>query len=1006
MIPFEPSCQPSVFSLPPGCNFAKEFTQGLIKRSKSVPPEILARTEVYVNTGRVRQGVIDEFNSQKQFMLPKLRLVSDLANDVRFYEINPETNELRRRLELFQAVSKLLEKDPRFGSKSAAFDLADSLASLLDEMQSEGVNPKELKELDVTQHSAHWEQSLKFINIIQQFWLNQESPDHQARQRLVIEHLVEEWSQKPPEHPVILAGSTGSRGPTRHLMKAVAQLPLGAVVLPCFDHHIPQNVWDGMKYKASRQDHPQFRFKMLFDDLLMQPSEVQSWHEAEGVNEPRNRLVSLALRPAPVTNQWKNEGATLTQISDATQGISLLEAPHPRAEAVAIAFRLRQAVEEGISAALVTPNRRLASQVKAALTRWKINADDCFDVRLNSTLSGRLMFIIAKLIDENNDNASFISLLRHPMVQSGGSSDAYEQHHKLVDRLEHILRKYSLKMKRDELIKNIAYQYEDDPEINEWCEWLLEVQGKLNIQRECISSIATKHLNIAQLLINGTSHQTQIQDETWNKFEGREVLKLMENLKREGASGGKLNSKSYLHLFTSLLAKESAAPHANEVFSNISIWPTVDARMQSPDLLIAGGLNETEWPEPTSVDPWLNREMRQQAKLLMPERRTGLLGHDFQQSVSVKNVVLARSSRLADEPAVPSRWLIRLTTLLAGIGEEGKMALAAMQERGDQILKLSQEMENPKTLKPRETRPNPKPDVLLRPSQLSVTTIKILLTDPYEIYARYILKLRELDPLKQVNLAAARGEIIHKIMQEFVELIADKPEKCSVQELLSLADTILCDYHIPIHMKKLWLAQLESLSEEFVEEEKLRRQLANPLVREVEGQIIIPTNNVDKPDQYVIPSKNDSVNIPENSFKLTARPDRVDLNKNKSLALYDYKTGTLPSPAEIKRRDKQIPLTAKMLELGAFPNIEPSSVEKAAYIGVGKGYKERVVNNDLFDETWDEFLKIVEYYRNPENGYKSRLNKYQYNYGKAFDHLARYGEWEETDNLDKAQSDE
>ena len=96
------------------------------------------------------------------------------------------------------------------------------------------------------------------------------------------------------------------------------------------------------------------------------------------------------------------------------------------------------------------------------------------------------------------------------------------------------------------------------------------------------------------------------------------------------------------------------------------IWGTLEARVQGADLLILGGLNEGSWPEAARPDPWLNREMRLAAGLLLPERRVGLSAHDFQQAIAAKEVVLSRSVRSDEAETVPSRWLARLEALTAG----------------------------------------------------------------------------------------------------------------------------------------------------------------------------------------------------------------------------------------------------------------------------------------------------------------------------------------------------
>ena len=51
---------------------------------------------------------------------------------------------MRRQLELHQLILALLDKEPDLAPKSAAFDLAESVAKLMDEMHGEGINPAAL----------------------------------------------------------------------------------------------------------------------------------------------------------------------------------------------------------------------------------------------------------------------------------------------------------------------------------------------------------------------------------------------------------------------------------------------------------------------------------------------------------------------------------------------------------------------------------------------------------------------------------------------------------------------------------------------------------------------------------------------------------------------------------------------------------------------------------------------------------------------------------------------
>ena len=70
--------------------------------------------------------------------------------------------------------------------------------------------------------------------------------------------------------------------------------------------------------------------------------------------------------------------------------------------------------------------------------------------------------------------------------------------------------------------------------------------------------------------------------------------------------------------------------------AGIAIWGTLEARVQSADLVILGGLNEGIWPRLPGADPWLGRSIRRAIGLPSPERLIGLSAHDFQQAMGAR----------------------------------------------------------------------------------------------------------------------------------------------------------------------------------------------------------------------------------------------------------------------------------------------------------------------------------------------------------------------------------
>ncbi|MFQ5567272.1 MAG: double-strand break repair protein AddB, partial [Paracoccaceae bacterium] len=357
----------NLFAVPPGADFASEFARGLRARLRAGPPEAMARIEIMVNTRRGLRAIEDALVNAAagSALLPRLSLLSELGEDpLAAADLPPVVDPMRRQLRLTRLVEAYLER-AEGAPVTAAPDLAEALGRLLDELQEEGVDAAALDGLvagDLPERAAaHWQGTLDFVDIVRKHWpairaeAERGALDPKARQRLVIERLVADWSAAPPSHPVIAAGSTGSVTSTAELLAAIARLPRGAVVLPGFDPGIAPEIW-----RAIGPEHPMAPFRQLLELLGTEPDEVRPWLEGAPAT-PRLRLLTQALRPAPVTDAWQREAAALAaEAEGATAGLTLIEAPTPRHEAGAIALAIRLALEEpGKRIALITPDAAL-----------------------------------------------------------------------------------------------------------------------------------------------------------------------------------------------------------------------------------------------------------------------------------------------------------------------------------------------------------------------------------------------------------------------------------------------------------------------------------------------------------------------------------------------------------------------------------------------------------------------------------------------------------------------
>ncbi|WP_323035137.1 double-strand break repair protein AddB [Pararhodobacter sp.] len=961
---FEAQTEPRVFGIAPGMDFPLALAQGLRARLQGQPPEAIARVEVIVNTARMQARLRDALIADGPGFLPRIRLIEDLAND------HAPENPLRSRLALAQAIRALLHQEPDLGPTTAAFSLSDSLFRLLDEMQGEGVALDVLDQLDVSNHSDHWTRSLRFIRLITEFY----GPvsGGQGRLRRAIEEKIAIWGTTPPQHPILVAGSTGSRGPSSLLMQAVARLPQGALVLPGFDAVMPSSVWHGFDDPLHNEDHPQFRYARLTEALNMAAADVRRWTNQPPPNPSRNALVSLALRPAPVTDQWLRDGPALGDLTQATDAITLIEASGPRQEALSIALCLRQAAVDGKKAALITPDRVLARRVTAALDGWNIHPDDSAGRPLALSAPGRYLRLCAELLNGTVSSEALVALLKHPITHSASDRGPHLRH---LRDLELHVRRRAIPYPDAETLAIWAARKEDR---GPWVEWLNQGLSLLDGPpvRPLADWIATQ-LRFAEHMAMGAGGANT--GELWKADAGDKARTVFDELREHAAYGGEMQSREFSALLDTVFVGKEVR-ETIETRANIMIWGTLEARAQGADLIILGGLVEGTWPASPQPDPWFNRQMRHDAGLLLPERQIGLSAHDFQLAIAGAEVVLSRAKRNAEAETVPSRWLNRLTNLIGGLpAQNGPDVLKAMRARGQRWIEMAQLFDAdlagvPEAAKVRNPRPAPAPPVSARPKELSVTRIEKLVRDPYAIYAEYVLKLRRLDPLAPEPDARVKGTVIHRVLDEYVQ---QHPPGTSgnVQAFLAIAETVLAE-ECPWQAVRLhWLARLQQTAAQFV------------------------AWNAEIDAELAVSEKKARLVLTDPPFVLTGKPDRIDRTPDGQVQIYDYKTGQLPTKKQQAHFNKQLVLLAIMAEDGAFEDLGPVCVSRAEYVGLGAAFKQvaaPIGPEDLAAHRKD-LAALLREYGSAAQGYTAMRAVATEDRIDDYHPLARRGEWQPSD---------
>jgi inactivated superfamily I helicase len=970
---------PKVFALPPGVPVPEAFARGFRGRHGGADPLHIARTLILANTPRARRRIEEALADAApgSRLLPRVAVLTDLGGDpLGLPDTPPAIEPMRRHLRLVRLVEAYLGE----GGAAAAPDLADALEALLDELDEEGLGPEALEDPTEGLHAEHWARMRAFVDLVRQTWpairAEEEggAPDPVARQRLAVEARIAAWQAAPPDAPVIAAGSTGARATTARLLAAVARLPTGAVVLPGLDTSLPPDIHEPVA-AGHAPEHPQAPFARLLGALGIGPGDIEPW-DAEMPAAPRLRLLREALRPAPVTDAWQARAPALAREAEAaTAGLALIEAANAREEAGAIAVAIREALETpGRRVALVTPDAQLARRVTAELARFSVIPDDSLGRPLANAPPAVFLRLLAEAAALPPEPVRLAGLLQHPLMRAGTSR---RDHLALARAYEREV------LRRDAGVGLRPGALPPWPGAGEaGAAWhgrvaaaLGEVAGPL-ARGAPLAEVAAAHRTAAEALSREGPEAAPV---LWEGSAGEAARGVLDRLGRAADAHGPGPVAGWPALLANLLGRAEIRPDPATPHPRVAILGPREARTEDADLVILAGLVDGVWPALPAPDPWLSRPMRAAAGLPPPESLTGLSAHDFYHAAARPEVVLARAERRGGAPTVPSRWLVRLASLMGGLAE-GR-ALAAMRARGDRLLVLARRLHRPEAETPPAPRPRPSPPQEARPRTLSVTEVERLVTDAYSVYARRVLDLRPAEPLGRLADARDRGEVIHAVLERFVRDTADAlPEgEAARARLLEVADAVLAEQVPWPDLRRVWRARLLRAADWFLAGEAARRAGGRPAAYEVKGEHRLETA--------------------AGALTLTAKADRIDLLADGSAAIYDYKTGQPPGPSDIGRgRSHQLHLQAAMLAAGAFEGLEALEARRGAYIGLtgsGDGGREVAVEA-LAAEAPDHLRKVARLVARylSDAPFTARGRPGLAHPEGDYDHLARRAEWE------------
>ncbi len=978
-----------VWTVPPATSFLDSLAQGLLSETGD-DPLALAQATILLPTRRSTLALRDaflRFSDGQPLLLPRVIALQDIDEEEALLssaglesatplDIAPPISPLTRQILLTRQIMGLPGPDGQHPSAEQGVLLAQELARLLDQVQTEGLTFDALSALVPENLAAHWQITLTFLKIVTEHWpaiLDErgviDPADHRNR---VFAAQADAWRATPPDGLIIAAGSTGSVPATRDLLATVAGLPRGCVVLPGLDQSLDEDSWD-----AVEDTHPQFILKTLLSALDVDRADIAPWPsgQKETQSEHRQVLISELMRPASTSDQWR----ALDHIHpDSVDGIQRIEAPTPREEAAAIALLLRSVVdEEGRTGALVTPDRDLARWVSAELERWDLKVDDSGGQPLSDTPPGVFLHLTAAMVYDACAPVPLLSALKHPLAAGGMDPPAFRERVRDLERA--VLRGPRPPEGMDGLRSALADHTDTDASLASWLaelETVVEPFARVMESETCpFAVILEAHLALAEAL--ATTNEKNGALVLWAGTAGEQLARFLIDLKDASTFLEPIDPLQYPGLLDALMKGIVVRPSYG-THPRLSILGPLEARLLQPDKLILSGMNEGTWPAEADTGPWMSRPMRQTFGLPLPERRIGQAAHDIAQALCAREVILTRSLKVDGTPTVPSCWWRRFDQVVEAAGipfhtETGRYAW----------LPWAAALTRPKNIQP-QPPPAPSPSVDARPRRMSVTEVETWMCDPYEIYARHVLKLRALEPIDADASSADYGIIIHDILQTFIRQYPDTLPDDPLSVLNDLARHAFGRGGLAPGVLAFWAPRFEKIAAWFIEEERARRDVIDKAHAEIKGSLTLEG--------------------PAGPFTLIAKADRIDAHKDGTLTIIDYKTGAVPSAREVEAGyAPQLPLEAIIAAAGGFENIKASKVEDLSYwrlTGRGDGGEISPAGDDpdqLRQDALDGVLRLIAAFDDPDTPYEARPHPDMApSYGDT-QHLARVKEWAAAD---------
>jgi ATP-dependent helicase/nuclease subunit B len=808
--------------------FLEELIEGLLERF-SGDHIIFANTKIFLPTKRscrLFDQIFLEKIENKLSIIPKTYPINDInyldviglfSNSSLKVEKEKEVNDISVLSYLVYKLDEKKKEIPKL-KNIPSYNLAQKLLQILKELEDGEIEIENLDEILLNQdyEFLHYFCDLIKEIIVHLHYMNNKKNiiTNYQKQNIIYDLLADYWQINNPQYPVIFAGITSYNLKLKNLIKIIANVDNGYVIL----HNVSL---DEKIINHKGNSHPIYPVRQITDHLNISLSEIKNWCSKIG-NINKNIFLEAIFWPVELTSEWKDLKNQQLDISN----INIIDCEYEIEEAKAIVLICKKyIIETKYKIAVIIKDLSMKKRICNEFKRHNIIVNDTIGTSLIDTILGRLFSLILEFSKDNNDAHLLLAIIKNPKSNIVNDKELHDKYAKI---LELNFLRGMLPQKLD----NLANLLEGD--VLDFFKKITLAFKLLNKEKMLFKDWLDNCLEVLKIL-TGDEYSND-EDSVFDKF--ITDLKSVDN-------SLEISKNLYISMCYSMIQNYSCKESLYS-YHNIHIVTPEEARMFDADVNILTSLNKDTWLV-SNLDQWFNKDIRSKIGLVSNDCVNAQNSLDLLQFLYSKHVYLTWSLYTNSGMQVESKILTKIKILSSYLSLEHQIYSDISWQKYAQLLDRSLDEKKYDIIEPTVSFAD-------KPKELSITQFEKLINNPYAIYAQLILKLLPLDEINKNPMQAEFGTFIHLCLHEYNML----PQK-NIDNFNNIIELNLKKYY-GYHIYYIWLTKAKNISN-WVEEFYSKLSNLYNIYSEEKGELKILVENTvfkikGKADLIAIDKKN------------------------------------------------------------------------------------------------------------------------------------------------------